>query len=164
MGDYRSNVCGVITDASREQVLVFRRIGYAGEAYCCQFPQGGLNPGEPPEQGLLRELLEEIGTAGVEILRQAHKPIRYDYPARVRASFARRHPEEPSHIGQEQYWFLLQLSGGTASIHFKHAPAEFDAYRWMTPLEAVQQVVPFKQMAYRQGLHELGLLDKSFLP
>ena len=64
---YRPNVCAVITEAPEAtprpgaRVLMFRRVNPTLGAFRWQFPQGGLDPGETPEQGLLRELREEVG-------------------------------------------------------------------------------------------------------
>ena len=158
---YRPNVCAVPTDAERSRVLVFRRVDYPLDAHCWQFPQGGLNAGETPEAGMLRELEEEIGTGDVEVLASLPEPIRYEYPPDVLASLANRDPAKAGYHGQEQSWFLIYLRGGTDAIHFSHLPAEFDAFRWVTPAEAVELVVPFKRSAYRLGLAGLGLLPSA---
>ena len=105
-----------------------------------------------------RELEEEIGIADAEVLATLPQPIRYEYPPEVLARLAARHPKKGKYQGQEQSWFLVRLRGGTAAIHFRHQPAEFDAFRWVTPGEAVELVVPFKKAAYRVGLAGLGLL------
>ena len=56
---YRPNV-GIVLANDRGQVLWARRVG-GRDAW--QFPQGGINRGESPEQALYRELEEEIGLA-----------------------------------------------------------------------------------------------------
>ncbi|MBI3993902.1 MAG: NUDIX domain-containing protein [Candidatus Lambdaproteobacteria bacterium] len=155
---YRRNVCGVIADAREARVLVFRRADLLLGAQVWQFPQGGLEPDEAPLAGLLRELREEIGTADVTVLRAAPHPIRYEFPADVLARVALADPAKAGYIGQEQNWFLVRLNGGTEAIHFDHQPAEFNAFRWVTPADAVTLVVEFKTAAYRAGLRALGLL------
>ena len=155
---YRRNVCAVIGDAAQARVLVFRRADQLLGAQVWQFPQGGLEPDEPPRAGLLRELCEEIGTADVTVLGEAPQPIRYEFPADVLARVAAADPAKAGYIGQEQHWFLVRLNGGTGAIHFDHQPAEFNAFRWVTPAEAVTLVVEFKAAAYRAGLQALGLL------
>ncbi len=158
MKRYRPNVCGVLTDDARARVLVFRRTAPTIGEHSWQFPQGGLDEGEAPLDGLLRELKEEIGTRDVEVLAALPRPIRYDFPPDVQDWLAARDPEKSVFQGQEQSWFLLRLRGGTEAINFDHQPAEFDAFRWVPPPEAVELVVPFKKDAYRAGLAELGLL------
>lgn len=155
---FRPNVCAVPTDGERAMVLVFRRVDRALGPHCWQFPQGGLKAGEAPEVGMMRELEEEIGTADAEVLAALARPIRYQYPPDVLARLAAQDPEKASYQGQEQHWFLVRLRNGTGAIHFSHQPAEFDAFRWVDPGEAVELVVPFKKSAYRMGLAGLGLL------
>jgi putative (di)nucleoside polyphosphate hydrolase len=158
MKPLRRNVCAVLTDAERRQVLVFRRVNEDWLANPWQFPQGGLKRGEAPLDALRRELEEEIGTGDAEVLAAAPRPIRYEYPPDVLENLARRHSKMARFRGQEQYWFLARLRQGTDAIHFNHEPREFDAFRWVTPEEAQRIVVPFKQQAYREGLAALNLL------
>ena len=155
---FRPNVCAVPTDGDRTRVIVFRRVDYSPGKHCWQFPQGGLEAGEAPEAGMIRELEEEIGTGDADVLATLPQPIRYEYPPDVLARLAARDPEKARFQGQQQTWFLVSLRGGTEAIHFHHQPAEFDAFRWVTPAEAVELVVPFKKCAYRKGLAGLGLL------
>ncbi len=54
---FRPNV-GIILTNDQGQLLWARRVG-GQDAW--QFPQGGINPNETPEQALYRELHEEIG-------------------------------------------------------------------------------------------------------
>lgn len=158
MKPYRPNVCAVPTDEARARVLVFRRVDRREDPHCWQFPQGGLQEGEDPRAGMLRELREETGATGAEVLARLPHPIRYDFPAEVVDWLSRERPELSHYQGQEQVWFLVRLPDGTASLHFDHRPAEFDAFQWVTPAEAVELVVPFKREAYRLGLAGLGLL------
>ena len=54
---FRPNV-GIIICNDHGKVFWARRIG-GKDAW--QFPQGGIDAGETPEQALYRELLEEVG-------------------------------------------------------------------------------------------------------
>jgi len=155
---YRPNVCAVITDDLRSQVLVFRRVDATLQPHVWQFPQGGLDAGEAPEAGLLRELVEEIGTGDVEVLASLPQPVRYAYPPEIQAALSAKDPEKAKYQGQAQHWFLVHLRGGTSSIHFDHQPQEFDAFRWVSPEEALALVTPFKREAYRQGLTGFALI------
>ena len=158
---YRPNVCTVLTDPGTGRVLVFHRADGALGEHAWQFPQGGIAPGETPRQAMLRELEEEIGTARVAVLAEAPHPIRYEFPPEVLELLARGDPEKRGYGGQEQTWFLARLLDGERSIHFTHQPREFDAFRWVTPEEAVAVVVDFKARAYRQGLIALGVLEEG---
>ena len=53
---YRPNVAIVIVNG-KNQVFWGKRI----REHSWQFPQGGINPGETPEQAMYRELREETG-------------------------------------------------------------------------------------------------------
>jgi putative (di)nucleoside polyphosphate hydrolase len=126
-----------------------------------QFPQGGLEKDESPEQGLLRELREEIGTAAVDVIRRAPQPVVYEWPQEILSTLlAGERSKLAKYRGQEQYWFLVRLCNGVEDIRFEHQPAEFDAFEWVTPLEALARVVPFKREAYGAGLGALGLLPR----
>ena len=160
-GDYRPNVCAVLTDDGQERVLVFRRVDGPLNDHRWQFPQGGLDSGETPEQGLVRELLEEIGTDRVEILRKLPAPIRYTYPPEVREMLAREGSKMAHFRGQDQIWFLARLAVDTAAIRFDTHTPEFDAFEWVEPGEAVARVIPFKRESYRQALSAFGLLDEG---
>jgi putative (di)nucleoside polyphosphate hydrolase len=156
--DLRPNVCAALTDEARARVLVFRRLDGALGEHRWQFPQGGMRAGEAPEAALRRELREEIGTDAVEVLARLPEPIAYRFPPEVLAALRRGDPRKARYAGQSQHWFLARLRDGTQAIHFRHQPAEFDAFEWVTPAEAMARVVPFKRAAYREALTALGLL------
>ena len=158
MTGFRPNVCIAITDQARENVLVFRRVDILLSPHQWQFPQGGIKPGETPEEGMRRELLEEIGTAAVEVLDQIPEPICYEYPEETLAHLRAQGSKLATFRGQEQHWFLARLNVGTETIHFHNHKPEFDAFEWVTPREALERVVPFKQSAYRLALSGFNLL------
>jgi putative (di)nucleoside polyphosphate hydrolase len=151
----RRNVCIVLTDAAEARVLVFRRVEWRTFPNPWQFPQGGLERDETPEQGLHRELREEIGTDAVDVLRSAPAPIVYEWPPEVLATLTGDRSKLAKYRGQEQYWFLARLRHGSGDIHFNHQPAEFDAFEWVTPQQALERVVAFKRDAYAAGLSAL---------
>lgn len=160
----RRNVCAVLTDPAEARVLVFRRVEWPTFPNPWQFPQGGLEPGETPEQGLRRELREEIGTDAIDLLRSAGQPVIYEWPPEVVATLTGDRSKLTSFRGQEQYWFLAALHDGTGGIRFDHQPQEFDAFEWVTPQEAIRRVVPFKRQAYVAGLTALGLVEPGLAP
>ena len=75
---FRANV-GIVVANDRGQVLWARRVG-GRDAW--QFPQGGINRGESPEDALYRELFEEVGLAGdaVDLLACTLGWLRYRLP------------------------------------------------------------------------------------
>lgn len=76
---YRPNV-GIILLNHRNQVFWGKRI----RTHSWQFPQGGIDRGETPEQAMYRELHEEIGLKPehVEVLARTRDWLRYEVPDR----------------------------------------------------------------------------------
>jgi putative (di)nucleoside polyphosphate hydrolase len=153
----RRNVCVVLTGTPEGRVLVFRRVGWRTLPNPWQFPQGGIEEGETPLEGMHRELKEEIGTDDVDVLKESPDSIVYEWPPDVVALLEQERSKLTRFRGQEQTWFLARLRRGTEGIRFDHAPPEFDAFEWVTPAEAAARVVAFKRDAYRRGLTVLGL-------
>ncbi len=124
-----------------------------------QFPQGGIDADETPEQALYRELEEEIGLSSihVEVIGRTSRWLRYRIPKR----FLRRHTRRPICIGQKQVWFLLRLIGQENEVCLNGCDKpEFDSWRWINYWESVDQVVPFKRSVYSKALQELIPLIK----
>lgn len=145
---YRLNV-GIILSNADSKLLWARRIGQ--EAW--QFPQGGIQEDETPEQALLRELWEEVGLSPehVEIAGCTQGWLHYNLPRHLV-----RYGSRPVCIGQKQIWFLLHLRGDEREIHLgRSATPEFDAWRWVDYWCPVTEVVGFKRAVYQRALTEL---------
>lgn len=146
---FRPNV-GIIIANPKGQLLWARRVGQ--DAW--QFPQGGINPGETPEQALYRELEEEIGLCAqdVQLVACTRGWLRYRLPRRMIRTHSR-----PLCIGQKQKWFLLQMRCTEKHICFDSTPKpEFDGWRWVSYWYPLGQVVSFKREVYRRALCELA--------
>lgn len=120
-----------------------------------QFPQGGIDPGETPEIAVYREMREEIGADGFDILGRAAMPIRYFFPKTMTAEIAKRYR------GQDQIWFHVRFRPGVEPDLAKATDKEFTALEWVTVAEALERVVDFKKDAYARGLSELGLIQEG---
>ena len=146
---FRPNV-GIILSNRDGHVLWARRIGQ--EAW--QFPQGGINRDETPEQALYRELGEEIGLGPehVEIVGATKGWLRYRLPKRLV-----RHNTNPVCIGQKQVWFMLRLLGDEQAVRLDSSDQpEFDSWRWVDFWYPVENVVTFKREVYVRALHHLA--------
>lgn len=143
---------GIILANDKNRLLWAKRIGQ--DAW--QFPQGGLNEGETPEQALFRELHEEVGLepADVTILGVTSGWLKYRLPKKMI-----RHYSHPLCIGQKQKWFMLRLATADHRIHLeKSVKPEFDRWRWVSYWYPLHQVIPFKRHVYRRALQELAPL------
>jgi putative (di)nucleoside polyphosphate hydrolase len=145
---YRPNV-GIVLCNRRNEVFWGKRVNQ----HAWQFPQGGINHGETPEQAMFRELEEEVGLKPdhVRVLGRTRHWLRYEVPD----NWVRR-DWRGTYRGQKQIWFLLRMVGRDCDVDLRaaHKP-EFDAWRWhdyWIPLEAV---IEFKRDVYQQALTEL---------
>ena len=146
---FRPNV-GIVLTNSEGRLLWARRVG-GQDAW--QFPQGGINQGESPEQALYRELEEEVGLVqrDVELLCVTKGWLRYRLPKR----FVRT--RQPICVGQKQKWFLLKLRSDPSNIQLdcSNSP-EFDHWCWVSYWYPLTKVVSFKRDVYRRALKELA--------
>ena len=148
---FRPNV-GIILVNDDNRLFWGRRIGQ--DAW--QFPQGGIQPGETPEQAMYRELEEEVGLKPhqVELLGSTRHWLRYRLPKK----FIRRNAH-PVCIGQKQRWFLLRVCCDESDFCLDSCDKpEFDDWRWVKYWQPVQDVIYFKRKVYQRALEELAPL------
>jgi putative (di)nucleoside polyphosphate hydrolase len=146
---YRPNV-GIILANSRNEVFWGKRV----KEHAWQFPQGGIKPGESPEQAMYRELMEEVGLEGrhVRILGRTRQWLRYDVPSTWLRRDCRVH-----YRGQKQIWYLLRMVGRDCDVCLRRSDKpEFDAWRWNQYWIPLESVIEFKREVYHQALSELA--------
>jgi len=145
---YRLNV-GIILSNQQGQVFWARRVGQ--DAW--QFPQGGIDHAESPEEAMFRELNEETGLhpADVEVLGCTKEWLKYRLPKR----YVRRN-QTPVCIGQKQIWYMLRMLSSESSVDLSVSDKpEFDHWRWVDYWEPSRKVIFFKRKVYKRALAEL---------
>jgi putative (di)nucleoside polyphosphate hydrolase len=148
---FRANVGIVLMRDGGELFLGGRRDGRGW-----QFPQGGVQRDERPEEALYRELHEEIGLepADVELVAGTSGWLHYRLPRQ----YVRRRGN-PVCIGQKQRWYLLRMLSDESRLNFQAtSEPEFESGRWVDYWSPVREVIYFKRAVYARALQELGEL------
>jgi putative (di)nucleoside polyphosphate hydrolase len=136
---YRSNV-GMIIRRADGKILIGERSNVAG---AWQFPQGGVKKSETLREALARELHEEAFLSPSEYrVLDSKGPYRYLFPpGRTKEGFN----------GQEQTYFLVELTRADSNIVAGTEQSEFAQFRWIDPSEFQIDWVPeFKRGVYRR--------------
>jgi putative (di)nucleoside polyphosphate hydrolase len=130
-------------------VWVGQRLDSTLEAW--QMPQGGLDEGEEPLDGALRELEEETGIRRelVEVIARAKGELSYDLPEDLVGVVWKQ-----KWRGQRQTWFLARFLGTDADVNLQTADPEFRAWRWAEVDELAALIVPFKKKLYEDVIAE----------
>jgi len=152
---YRANV-GIILSNDEGRVFWARRVGQNA----WQFPQGGIDRAESPEEAMFRELREETGLEPdhVAVLGCTREWLKYRLPKR----YVRRN-QTPLCIGQKQIWYMLRMLGDETLFDLGASPKpEFDHWRWVEYWAPSREVIFFKRRVYERALAELEpLLRKA---
>lgn len=127
------------------KVFVAARIDNPEDAW--QMPQGGLDEGEEPWPGILRELEEETGIRPelVELVAECPERLRYDLPPEWRAKVW-----GGKWRGQVQHWFLARFLGSDSDVNIATEHPEFRDWKWVEPGDLPALIVPFKRDLYRR--------------
>jgi putative (di)nucleoside polyphosphate hydrolase len=143
---YRPNV-GIVLMHADGRLFWARRINRDG----WQFPQGGMNSDETPEEAMYRELREETGLFPNDVSVMGVTPgwLKYRLPDRYLRS-----QERPVCVGQKQVWFLLKLLSADEQVKLDVTDKpEFDSWRWVDFWYPLSNVVSFKRRVYERALH-----------
>jgi putative (di)nucleoside polyphosphate hydrolase len=138
---------GVMLVNREGKVFVAQRLDSTLEAW--QMPQGGLDEGETPQDGALRELEEETGVprTKVEVIAEAPEPLLYDLPEDLVGKLWKG-----KWRGQRQHWFLMRFLGEDRDVNIETEHPEFRAWKWAEPGELPGMIVPFKRKLYQDVL------------
>lgn len=117
-----------------------------------QCPQGGMDPGETPEDAAYRELHEETGSSNVALLAESRDWHSYDLPPEALGVAL-----GGKYRGQRQKWFAARFLGDESEFNLIPPPPqkqEFDAWRWVPVEQVPGLVIDFKRPIYRAILDE----------
>lgn len=142
--NYRPNVAAIVLSSSypaKCEIFIASRIDVE-DAW--QFPQGGIDEGETPNEALFRELKEEIGTNDVDIIAEFPEWVSYDFPPSVASRMA---PFD----GQTQKYFLVKLHKG-AKIDIDTEIPEFSQFKFVKTEKLNDYITFFKRTVYKKVL------------
>jgi putative (di)nucleoside polyphosphate hydrolase len=156
--------CAGITVLNRDGLVFIGRRASGPEhidlTHVWQMPQGGIDGGEDPYEGALRELYEETNIRSVEKLGEIADWLAYDLPADLVGE-----AWKGKYRGQTQKWYALRFTGDDSEIDIEnpaggaHKP-EFIAWRWAPLRDLPDLVVPFKRETYERVAKEFKKFAK----
>lgn len=142
--NYRPNVAAIVLSAKyplKCEVFIASRTDVEN---AWQFPQGGIDEGESPNEALYRELEEEIGTKDIEIIAEYPKWVSYNFPPAIAKKM---YPYD----GQIQKYYLVKLKKG-AKIDINTEIPEFSEYKFVPTENIYDYITFFKRTVYKQVL------------
>jgi putative (di)nucleoside polyphosphate hydrolase len=159
MNNYRRGI-GIVLVNDDRKVFIGRRSGVNQQYHfnqlnsTWQMPQGGIDDGETPEEAVLREMHEEIGTQKGEIIATSQTWLSYDFPDPIRKNIWGGKFE-----GQTQKWFLIRFLGCDSDINLTLHIQEFEEWKWASAEQAMSLVIDFKKNVYQKIFEEFNLLN-----
>jgi putative (di)nucleoside polyphosphate hydrolase len=121
---YRKGVNAVVVD-SNNNFLIVQKKNYGDNQW--DFPGGGLDEGETPEKGILRELMEELGSDSFVIVKQSPINIKFEWPQEAIEAGYKKHGKYWR--GQEKYQFVVKFTGSITD--FKLQEEEIKQVKWV---------------------------------
>ena len=141
---YRPNVAAIILSPKYPLTCELFIASRTDIKNAWQFPQGGIDKSETPQEALFRELKEEIGTDEVDIIAEYPEWISYDFPHQI---VKKMYPYD----GQIQKYFLVRLQE-ESKININTKEPEFDAYKFVEVKDLFYYITYFKRPVYKQVL------------
>lgn len=147
---YRPNV-GIVLFNETGELFMARRADLPGDIW--QFPQGGIDEGEEPEQAVWREMKEEIGTTNAVMIGKRDGWFLYDLPDHLIGKAL-----HGKYRGQKQQWFLFRFTGQDSDIKLDtFEEVEFTTWRWVPPEDVLSGTynLGFKKDVYARLLPDI---------
>ena len=144
---YRKCVGMMILNNNKE-ILVGKRIDHPSGFW--QMPQGGIDKHENPEKAVWREMMEEIGTNNVTLIKISNQWLNYNIPDDTLKTL----PWGRKYKGQTQKWFAFKFTGNDQEINVGTTNPEFSEWKWARIDSIVDNIVPFKRNVYSKILKE----------
>ncbi|MBR5598710.1 MAG: RNA pyrophosphohydrolase [Alphaproteobacteria bacterium] len=155
-GQYR-RCAGVVVFNRDGQVLLCNRKGLKG---AWQFPQGGIENSETIEQACVRELFEETSIKSVCLVCSEKESIRYEFTNEIKNNFRKK---GIFNDGQDIFFSMFLFIGDDSEINLNTQEPEFDEYMWTSFEFAVENIVKFKQNAYKTIANKFEPIMKQYL-
>jgi len=113
------------------------------DASAWQLPQGGMDPGETPEETAFRELYEETGVRSARLLVVSPGWLIYEFPPNHSAR------KKDKWRGQRQKWAVMLFEGEDTEVDLDaHEEREFCAWEW-APIRSIgDRIIGFKKEIY----------------
>jgi putative (di)nucleoside polyphosphate hydrolase len=143
---YRPNVAAVILSSKYPENCEFFLAHRTDMNGIWQFPQGGINDGETPQEALFRELKEEIGTSSIEIIAEYPEWLTYDF---IKGSPHKLY----SFDGQSQKFFLVRLKDNANIKLDGFITPEFSEYQFLEYDKLMQKVSYLKKRVYKKVIN-----------
>ena len=147
---YRPNV-GIVLFNEKGEIFMARRADLPDDIW--QFPQGGIDEGEEPEQAVWREMKEEIGTDNAIMIGKRDGWFLYDLPDNLIGKAL-----HGKYRGQKQQWFLFRYTGQDSDIKLDtFEEIEFTTWRWVPPGDVLsgKYNLGFKKDVYERLLPDI---------
>jgi len=123
---YRDKSLGIVINKDKD-FLIVQTESYRDNDW--NFPGGGIEEGETPEEAVLRELNEELGSDKFKIISKSSRQIEYDWPEFIIAKDLKKRRNK-TYKGQRMNVFLVKFVGQKSDI--KPDPGEIRAAKWVT--------------------------------
>lgn len=158
MGKQFRLCAGAVVFNRNGKVLLGNRIETKDDSW--QFPQGGIESGETPEEAARRELFEETGVTSVTTVCTDAKPSHYEFSEKIKANLRKR---GIFNDGQDIFFSLFYFTGKESEINVRTAFPEFKGCIWESLDFATANIIEFKKNVYTSAAERFAPLIKRYL-